>query len=376
MCKSCSSNCFSCLTNTFCYACNAGYDLNNGVCIAATLTCPSGQFRYNGVCYSTCPTGTCSQGNFCQRTCPAGTWAYNGGCYRNCPTQYTTSDACVASCPSGTSLINGVCQVGSRACASGQYWDGTSSTCKTCQYPCSSCSLTASYCTGCAAGLTLNQNMCVSTANNCGSGRYQDTNGNCQPCADKCATCLSASVCSSCASGYNFNGNDCVKAINQLKQLSLTVKSSSKRGNTAFVTVCPSILPNGLSPQQQNNFFTVVPAAADKANVAYIQQWLSTVDSGCVTIAVNYNTFPSQSAIYIAVNAQLLANTFMSIGYTADSASSYVSATISTNLPATPDSVVPPSNAAFAQASAASDVNIVASIAFSLKASSQGDRLA
>ena len=349
VCKACSSNCFSCLTNTFCYACNAGYDLSNGVCIAATLNCPSGQFRYNGVCYSTCPAGTCSQGNFCQRTCPAGTWAYNGGCYRNCPTKYTTSDACVDSCPSGYTLINGVCQVGSRACASGQYWDGTSSTCRTCQYPCTECSLTASYCTACSAGLTLSQNMCVSSSNNCGSGRYQ-TAGGCQNCPEKCATCLSATVCSSCASGYNFNGNDCVKAISQLKQLSLTVKSASKRGNTAFVTVCPSILPNGLSPQQQNNFFTVVPAAADKANVAYIQQWLSTVDNGCVTVAVNYNSFPAQSAVYIAVNAQLLANTYLSIGYSADSASSFVSATISTNLPAAPNSVAAPSNAAYTAA--------------------------
>jgi len=218
--------------------------------------------------------------------------------------------------------------------------------------------------------------MCVSTANNCGSGRYPDSNGNCQTCAAKCATCLSASVCSSCASGYNFNGNDCVVAINQLRQLTLTVKSSSRRGNTAFVTVCPSIIPNGLSTQQQNNFFTVVPAAADKANVAYIQQWLSTVDTGCVTVGINYNTFPSQSAVYIAVNAQLLANTYISIGYTADSASSYVSATISTNLPTTPSAVVPPSNAAFAQASSSSGVNIIAAIAFARVAQNNNDKLA
>jgi len=95
ICESCSSNCFSCLTNTFCYACNAGYDLVNGFCVASSTTCPSGQFRYNGVCYASCPLGTCSQGGYCQRTCPAGTWSHNSGCYRTCPTKFTTNDACV-----------------------------------------------------------------------------------------------------------------------------------------------------------------------------------------------------------------------------------------------------------------------------------------
>jgi hypothetical protein len=344
VCKSCSSNCFSCLTNTFCYACNAGYDLTNGVCIAATVNCPSGQFRYNGVCYSTCPAGTCSQGNFCQRTCPAGTWSYNGGCYRTCPTSLTTADACVDKCPAGTSLVNGVCQVVSQACPSGQYWDGTSSRCLTCQYPCAECSLTASYCTTCAAGLTLSQNMCVSSSNTCGSGKFRSSTGSCQACPAKCADCISATICSTCASGFNFDGTDCVKSLSQLKSLTLSIKSVTKRGNSAYITVCPSILPNGLSPQQQNNFFTVVPATADKSNVAYVNQWLSTVDAGCVTVGVNYNSFPTQSAVFLAVNAQLLASSYLSMGYSADS-SSFVSAAVNINLQATPAAVVPPSNA-------------------------------
>ena len=343
VCKSCSSNCFSCLTNTFCYACNAGYDLNKGVCIAATLTCPAGQFRYNGVCYSSCPQGTCEQGSFCQRTCPAGTWDYNGGCYRTCPTKYTTTDACVDSCPQGTSLVNGVCQVGSQACPAGQYWDGNSASCRNCQYPCAECSLTAQFCTVCAGGLTLNQNLCVSTTNTCGRGRFSE-GGQCRSCPAKCQDCISNSVCSVCASGYNFNGNDCVKTLAQLQQLKLTIKSVTKRGNTAFITIKPSIIPNGLSPQQQNNFFTVVPAAADKANIAFVNQWLSTVEQGAVTIAVNYNSLPLKSAVFIAINGQLLTSSYSSIGYNAD-ASSFVSAAVNINLPATPDNVFPPNNA-------------------------------
>jgi hypothetical protein len=359
LCKACSSNCFSCLTNTFCYACNAGYDLSNGICIAATLNCPAGQFRYNGVCYSACPAGTCQQGSFCQRTCPAGTWSYNKGCYRTCPTAYTTTDACVSSCPANTALVGTVCQVGSRACPSGQYWDGTASACRNCQYPCAECSLTASYCTACSTGLTLNQNLCVSTSNSCGKGRFQSTSGGCQACADKCSDCISASICSSCASGYNFNGNDCVKATGQLSSISLNIKSVSKRGNTAFATVCPNIIPNGLSPQQQNNFFSVIPAAADKANVAYINQWLSTIDNGCVTVGINYNSFPTSSAAYIAVNSQLLGSSYMSIGYLADS-SSFVSVAVNINLPTAPDSLIPPANSAATRATQSGQIPLAA----------------
>ena len=59
VCQGCSSNCFSCLTNTFCYACYAGYDLSKGICIKATRTCGVGELRYNGNCYRNCPAGTC-----------------------------------------------------------------------------------------------------------------------------------------------------------------------------------------------------------------------------------------------------------------------------------------------------------------------------
>jgi len=179
ICRQCSNNCFSCLTNTFCYACNAGYDLSNGICVVSTVTCPAGQLRYNGVCYSSCPAGTCPQSNYCQRTCPAGTWAHNNACYRNCPTKLTTPDACVETCPRGTTLLNGVCQLGSQTCPSGQYFDTSANSCKQCQFPCSQCSLTASYCTACSNGLTLNQNLCVSTSNACGRGSFQGSNGQC-----------------------------------------------------------------------------------------------------------------------------------------------------------------------------------------------------
>jgi hypothetical protein len=165
---------------------------------------------------------------------------------------------------------------------------------------------------------------------------------------------------------------DCVVALAQLKTVTLAISSVTRRGNSAFITVCPNIIPNALSLQQQNNFFTVVPASADTNNIAFINQWLSTVESGCVTVGVNYNTFPVQSAVFLAVNAQVLASSYLSIGYTAD-ASSFVSAAVNINLAATPANVVPPSNAAATAATGSS--GLPAQTLNSIKAKDDGDRL-
>ena len=214
--------------------------------------------------------------------------------------------------------------------------------------------------------MTLKSNLCVAASNTCGNGRFKNNIGNCESCAAKCSECISATICSSCAAGYNFNGKDCVKAIGQLQSLKLQIKSTSKRGNSAFITVCPNIIPNGLSPQQKNSFFTVIPSKADQANVAYINQWLSTIDSGCVTVAINYNSFPAQSAVFLAVNAQLLASTYMSIGYKAD-ASSFVSAAVNINLPQTPANVIPPANAVATKALTRSQMDPVSYNMFNKK---------
>lgn len=360
VCKSCSSNCFSCLTNTFCYACNAGFDLTNGVCITSTVTCPSGQFRYNGVCYTACPVGSCPQGNFCQRVCPAGSWSYNNGCYRTCPTQYTTNDACVDSCPAGTTLQNGVCVVGSQSCPSGQFRNSATGSCASCQYPCSQCSLTASYCTACATGLTLSQNLCVSTSSSCGNGFYQDVNKQCQACNSKCATCISATSCSTCAQGYNFNGYDCVVTVAQLQKVTLSVTNVARRDNIAFVTVKLNIVPNGLSPTQKSSFFLVVPNQGDM--ISYVNQWQ--VDATSFTVAITYATFPTQTAVFLAINAQLLANSYTSIGYTAD-ASSFVSASINVGLATAPSSLVIPASTSAIQANSVS--NIAGPLAFNIQ---------
>lgn len=119
------------------------------------------------------------------------------------------------------------------------------------------------------------------------------------------------------------------------------MKSVYKRDNIAFVTVGLNIIPNGLSPTQKNSFFLVVPNTGDK--ISYVNQWQ--VDANTVTVAVTYATFPTQTAVFLAVNAQLLSNSYSSIGYTAD-ASSFVSASINIGLAQAPASLIIPSNAA------------------------------
>jgi hypothetical protein len=115
----------------------------------------------------------------------------------------------------------------------------------------------------------------------------------------------------------------------------------SKRDNVAFITVGLNIIPNGLSPTQKNAFFLVVPNSGDK--VSYVNQWQA--DANNVIVAVTYATFPTQTAIFLAINAQQLASAYSSIGYTADS-SSFVSGAVNIGLSAAPSSLIIPSAAA------------------------------
>jgi hypothetical protein len=101
-----------------------------------------------------------------------------------------------------------------------------------------------------------------------------------------------------------------------------------------------NILPNGLSPNQKNSFFIVVPNQGDQ--ISFVNQWQ--VDANTVTVAVTYSSFPTQTAVFLAVNGQLLANSYSSIGYTADQ-SSFVSASINVGLSPAPVTLVVPASA-------------------------------
>ncbi len=276
VCRGCSSNCFSCLGSSFCYSCKAGYDLKNGICISSIAKCSGNQVKYNGICLDICPIGTCAKNGYCERSCSAQTYFYNQGCYKTCPTASRTDDACFDFCPNGYTLVNGVCKNNVQQCQSGQFFNSQNSICEQCQYPCSECQLTPSYCTACTTGLSLSLNRCISQGG-CGSGKYKSLSGSCDTCTVKCAECISQTECSSCSSGYQFNGFDCVISSIQLKPLTLNVKTVSKRGSTVFVTIRLNIIPNGLTETQKSKFFYVLLNKGDTSQ--YVNQWISTSSS-------------------------------------------------------------------------------------------------
>jgi hypothetical protein len=133
----------------------------------------------------------------------------------------------------------------------------------------------------------------------------------------------------------------------------MTLSSVSRRSNTAFVTVCLNIVPNGLTNAQINQFFLVIPNTNDV--VTSVNQWISSDNSKCVVAAVNYQTFPTSSAVFLAVNAQLLANSYSSIGYTADG-TSFISASVSINSPQAPSTLTIPATASNSVASNSNQV--------------------
>lgn len=107
-CLSCSSNCASCLSSSFCVACRSGFQVSNGVCVATT-SCSANQLQFGSSCVSTCPIGAYQIGSQCLRSCPANTYYSSQICYLSCPSGLRTGEACVTTCPAGTSNKSGVC---------------------------------------------------------------------------------------------------------------------------------------------------------------------------------------------------------------------------------------------------------------------------
>jgi proprotein convertase subtilisin/kexin type 5 len=109
-CRACSSNCETCLSQRFCFACATGFTSVDGRCVPQS-ECPSAQLSYNGNCVNRCPSGTYTENGICIRSCPAGSFYYDRFCYNTCPlaAPLSTENVCVTTCPTGTVQIDGVC---------------------------------------------------------------------------------------------------------------------------------------------------------------------------------------------------------------------------------------------------------------------------
>jgi len=169
----CDPGCMSCSTvnPSFCSACNPGYYLSSGMCMACNVS-------------SLCMT--CQSSN------------------------------------------NAVCLT----CFPGSFLDSTSNTCMQCKSPCASCQNgNASVCTSCPVGYVLNSSTCVSVSSfsnsvqtslqNCANVvssnssttcsfcllGYTLTSGGCAPCISGCIICnpVQLITCTVCAPGYYLN---------------------------------------------------------------------------------------------------------------------------------------------------------------------------
>lgn len=343
VCETCSSNCFSCLSSAYCLSCRSGFDLKSNICITGSR-CTGNKLKYNGVCVDACPLGTVGVNGYCERRCDPNTYFLDNKCYAQCPSgyKYRTDVACVVECSAGYVLDGSVCKLVSQSCPSGQFFNTQTGACVACQSPCVQCSYTQNYCTACPAGYSLTSNKCTES-NSCGAGKFRGASGSCATCPSKCQECVSADECSTCAAGYVFNGADCIVKVANLRELQLTQSALSRRANTVFVSVKLTIIPNGLSSEQKNNLFLVVPS--ENSKVSKVSQWISATEANTVIIAVEYESFPTSiSTLFLALNAQILSESLANVGYSA-SENSFISVVISNSIAQAPAGLAVPLSA-------------------------------
>jgi proprotein convertase subtilisin/kexin type 5 len=347
VCEACSSNCFSCMSSAFCTSCSSGFDLKSNICITGER-CANNKLKYNGVCLDSCPVGTIASNGYCERRCDPNTYFLDNKCYGACPSGFAsrTDVACVSQCPTGYILDGSVCKLSVQTCPSGQFYNAQNGLCTACVFPCTECQYTNSYCTACPAGFAINSNKCAES-NSCGSGRFRTASGSCSTCPQKCVDCVSATECSTCASGYVFNGADCILRVTNLREIQITQSALSRRNNTVFITIRTSIIPNGLSSEQQNGFFIVVPSSNDRVNK--VNQWVNSGEQNTIMVAVEYASYPATtSTLFVALNAGILSTSLANVGFTA-SENSFLSVVISNGVATAPATLVVPGSATNSQ---------------------------
>ena len=124
--------------------------------------------------------------------------------------------------------------------------------------------------------------------------------------------------------------------------------TSSRRGNVVFVTVKLPLIPNGLSADQKNNFFIVIPSKDDR--IVKVNQFISSTDSSSYIVAVEYATYPTSiSTLFLTINTQLMSSAYINVGYT-PSSNSLLSVIISNNIGQAPASLIIPASATNSQA--------------------------
>ncbi|CAG9335718.1 unnamed protein product [Blepharisma stoltei] len=241
-------------------ACNTGYFVSGGVCVACNPPCSecSGTPDYCTSCYDATNminnAGTCTCNNSLKTfntasltcTCQAGYYALANGycmqCSAPCATCTSYSNCITCQDPTNMTLNGGICTCtdpnkyfNSAAlvcqCSGGYY--SNAGVCTRCSLPCSTCSTSATYCTSCVDPIhmtppTPTSGICACTDPNasystgsqkclCNQGYYSDYSHNglgvCTPCSVPCSSCSnSATSCTACVDPIHMilNGGYCV----------------------------------------------------------------------------------------------------------------------------------------------------------------------
>lgn len=163
---------------------------NCTTCYPETIT--NSQFLQNNVCVSICATGNYSDS--ASGTCKA--------CVSPCLT-CTSSTVCLSCVTTvANKYFNSQTSTCVSVCPTGYY--GSVDVCVPCSSLCLTCSGTSTYCESCNTTLyVLHNNTCIST---CPTG-YFNSSGTCFTCDVSCLTCQnSATYCLTCSTGYVRNG--------------------------------------------------------------------------------------------------------------------------------------------------------------------------
>ncbi len=213
-CKNCIANCNSCINNTSCNRCKAGYQKSGNSCSA----CGAGYYSTEGGSCQKCAKGTKANASSAATGCTACT----GNQYQDSEGQTT----CKTCNPGFVSDSNRACST----CAAGKYWNGVS--CQNCAAGSYSSSANVTSCTQCSTGTyqpSAGQTSCLSCN---GANQYQDSTGqtSCKTCGansapnsshtkcdavavacpSACKTCVSGTTnCASCNDGKYLDGTTC-----------------------------------------------------------------------------------------------------------------------------------------------------------------------
>ncbi|OMJ74195.1 hypothetical protein SteCoe_26950 [Stentor coeruleus] len=287
-CKACNSNCFSCSgTTNYCISCNPGYYLYQNACYNP---CPEGYVASLSVCVEITDSGDCNSGctasilsnNDCDAvcnvdacsydngncnigaiTCGSGYYELNNMCYpcsypcSNCLVTASTCTGCQEDKDTGDPLYlyNNECytQCPSKTMLSLPY-------CIDCDIRCASCALSASTCLTCVSPYLLYNNQCIVS---CLDGITVQSGDICIDCSGNCKTCSGTySTCTSCNSPKVLQGSSCNDYCNSgyyadssgICQLCVNCKECSGTSTTCtscnsgyylYLSKCYSVCPIG-----------------------------------------------------------------------------------------------------------------------------------